>query len=107
MKLHQLLILYTWEIRRVLSSLDEVLQEAQTMCAEYPNMMITTHANESHYVNYPIEDSNNCVKFKFWELSEKGTHKICASMTVYDKENFDRLGSAIRDRRTVDRALGP
>ena len=91
MKFHQLLILSTWEMRRVLSSLDEVLQEARNLFEENSNeIIVTSYTAENPYLNFPtpLEDSKSCAKF--WELCETARRKICASMTVYDKENFYR-----------------
>ena len=78
MKFHQLLILSTWELRRELSSLDEVMQEARNLFEENSTeIIVTNHTAENPYLNYPtpLEDSKSCAKF--WELCETARRKIC------------------------------
>ena len=67
------------------------MQEARNLFEENSNeIIVTSYTAENPYLNFPtpLEDSKSCAKF--WELCETARRKICASMTVYDKENFYR-----------------
>ena len=95
MKFHQLIILSIWEIRRVLSSLDEVLGEAKSW---FWNVLESQESlkreemgtTEFQFANYPnpLEDRTACDKF--WELCETARRKVCAFITAYDRGNFYR-----------------
>ena len=96
MKFHQLIILSIWEMRRVLSSLDEVLGEAKRWflnllesqeSLKREEMGSTREFQFSNYPN-PLEDRATCDKF--WELCETARRKVCASLTAYDRGNFHR-----------------
>ena len=96
MKFHQLIILSIWEMRRVLSSLDEVLGEAKRW---FLNVLESQESlkreemgstREFQFANHPnpVEDRATCDKF--WELCETARRKVCASLTAYDRGNFYR-----------------
>ena len=95
MKFHQLIILSIWEMRRVLSSLDEVLGEAKRWFLNFLESQVSLKREEMdtrqfQLVNYPtpLEDRESCDKF--WELCETARRKVCASLTAYDRGNFNR-----------------
>ena len=96
MKFHQLIILSIWEMRRVLSSLDEVLGEAKKWFLNFLESQESLKREEMgttrqfQLANYPtpLEDRESCDKF--WELCETARRKVCASLTAYDRGNFNR-----------------
>ena len=96
MKFHQLIILSIWEMRRVLSSLDEVLGEAKRWFLNFLKSQESLKREEMgttrqfQLANYPtpLEDRESCDKF--WELCERARRKVCASLTAYDRGNFNR-----------------
>ena len=96
MKFHQLIILSIWEMRRVLSSLDEVLGEAKKWFLNFLESQESLKREEMgttrqfQLANYPtpLEDRESCDKF--WELCKTARRKVCASLTAYDRGNFNR-----------------
>ena len=97
MKFHQLIILSMWEMRRVLSSLDEVFGEARKWFAEILESQESlkregekTSLDQFQTPNYPTPDEDCGTCDKFWELCEIARRKVCASLTSYDKGNFNR-----------------
>ena len=95
MKFHQLIILSIWEMRRVLSSLDEVLGEAKKWFLNFLESQESLKREEMgttrqfQLANYPtpLEDRESCDKF--WELCETARRKVYASLTAYDRGNFN------------------
>ena len=72
-------------MRRVLSSLDEVLGEAKRWSLKREEMGTT---REFQFANYPIPIEGRATCDKFWELCETARRKVCASLTAYDRGNF-------------------
>ena len=89
MKFRQLIILSIWEMRRVLSSLDEVRGEAMKCFLnvvesyEFLKREGRGTTREFQFANYPnnLEDRAICVKF--WDLCETARRKVCWSVSAY------------------------
>ena len=96
MKFHQLIILSVWEMRRVLSSPDEVFGEAKKWFLNFLESQVCLKREEMsttrqfQFANYPtpLEDPETCDKF--WEICETVRRKKCASLTAYDRGNLNR-----------------
>ena len=96
MKFHQLIILSIWEIGRVLSSLEEVLGKTKRWFLNFLESKESLKRKEMgttrqfQFANYPnpLEDRERCDNF--WELCKTARRKVCASLTTYDRGNFNR-----------------
>ena len=96
MKFHQLIVFSIWEMRRVLCSLDEVLAEAKRWflnvleSQEFMKKEERGTTGQFQFANYPTRAEDGETSDKFWELCETARGKVCASLTSYDRRNFNR-----------------